>query len=409
MELIFEQECPQCGGTVELAESEHLLPCPFCGTRSFIVPKGFPRFVLPPRTEAENIVYAPYLRFKGVVYDCNDSQVSYKILDLTSRGVALDFLPDSLGVRAQALKMKFASPDHNGRFLKLGIDIKEAVEQRAGLRAPGSRARKIFHRAYIGESISIVYFPFIINEDKLLDGITGDFIAELPPEDDIFEPFLDQKVGWKPRFVTTLCPACGWDLEGDRRSVVLGCRNCGTFWEATGEGFRKVAHSTVHPPDIDSVYLAFWQISVKAEGIRLDSFADFLESTSQPRLPEAGDDELPMSFLVPAFKIKPKTFLRLGSQLTIGQKIFVTTDDYPELPLHRIDLPQTEAVQSLKPIFASAAANRKELLPRLPEIKLKVIDSRLLLLPFSNSDYGHFQEQAKINLNKQDLKHGEYL
>jgi predicted RNA-binding Zn-ribbon protein involved in translation (DUF1610 family) len=409
VELIFEQECPQCGGTVELAESEHLLPCPFCGTRSFIVPKGYPRFVLPPRTGGGNIIYVPYLRFKGVVYDCHDSQISYKILDLTSRGVALDLLPDSLGVRSQALKMKFASPDHNGRFLKLTIDIKEAIEQRAGFRATGSRARKTFHRAYIGESISIVYFPFIVDEDKLCDGITGDFIAELPPEEDIFEPFLDQKVGWKPRFMTTLCPACGWDLEGDRRSVVLGCRNCGTFWEATGEGFKIVAHSTVRSPDMNSVYLAFWKISVKAEGIRLNSFADFLESTNQPRLPDAGDDEMPMSFLVPAFKIKPKTFLRLGSQLTIGQKIFAGTKDYSELPLHRIDLPQTEAVQSLKPILASAATNKKELLPHLPVIKFKFTDSKLLLLPFSNSGYGYFQEQAKINLNKQDLKFGRFL
>ena len=374
-----------------------------------MVPKGYPRFVLPPRTEAENIVYAPYLRFKGVVYDCHDSQVSYKILDLTSRAVALDFLPNSLGVRSQALKMKFASPDHNGRFLKLTIDIKEAIERRAGFRASGSRVRKTFHRAYIGESISIVYFPLIIDENKLLDGITGDFIAELAPEDDPFAPFIDQRVGWKPRFVTTLCPACGWDLEGDRRSVVLGCRNCGTFWAATGEGFKLVAHSTVPLPDINSVYLAFWQISVKAEGISLDSFAHFLKTTNQPRLPEAGGDELPMSFLVPAFKIKPKIFLRLGSQLTLGQKIFASTDDYPELPLHRIDLPQTEAAQSLKPILASVAANRKELLPKLPEIKFKFTDSKLLLLPFSNSGYGYFQEQARINLNKQDLKYGRFL
>ena len=112
---------------------------------------------------------------------------------------------------------------------------------------------------------------------------------------------------------------------------------------------------------------------------------------------------------MPAFKIKPKIFLRLGSQLTLGQKIFSGQEDYPELPLHRIDLPQSEAIQSLKLMFVSAAVNKKELLPKLPEILFNNIESKLLLLPFSNSGYGFYQEQAKISLNKQDLRFGRFL
>ena len=34
-------------------------------------------------------------------------------------------------------------------------------------------------------------------------------------------------------FLATLCPKCGWTLNGQRDSVVLTCSNCETAWEAS--------------------------------------------------------------------------------------------------------------------------------------------------------------------------------
>src|SRR3989339_2060059 len=36
------------------------------------------------------------------------------------------------------------------------------------------------------------------------------------------------------RFVPTLCPHCGWDMEGQKDSLVLICRNCDSAWPCPG-------------------------------------------------------------------------------------------------------------------------------------------------------------------------------
>ena len=116
-----------------------------------------------------------------------------------------------------------------------------------------------------------------------------------------------------------------------------------------------------------------------------------------------------MSFFVPAFKIKPKDFLRISAQLTLGQRTLIIEESYPELPFHQINLSYSEAVQSLKIVLASAAANKNELIPLLPQIKLNVRGLTLTFIPFTNSGYGLYQEHCRVNINRQVLKHGRAL
>ena len=80
MGFLVKQECPQCGGPVELDETDHILQCPYCDVRSFLFSKGAFRFVLPHKTRNKEILYVPYLRFRGVVYACQARRVSYRIM-----------------------------------------------------------------------------------------------------------------------------------------------------------------------------------------------------------------------------------------------------------------------------------------------------------------------------------------
>ena len=118
MGFLVKQECPQCGGPVELDETDHILQCPYCDVKSFLFSEGPFRFVLPHKTQNKEILYVPYLRFRGVVYACQARRVSYRIMDITRLAVPIKRFPISLGLRPQAMKMRFVSQKTQGSFLK---------------------------------------------------------------------------------------------------------------------------------------------------------------------------------------------------------------------------------------------------------------------------------------------------
>ena len=73
-------------------------------------------------------------------------------------------------------------------------------------------------------------------------------------------------------------------MEGDRDSVALVCKNCQTAWEAVGGRFAKVNLSMIKNNESDSIYLPFWKISARIEGVHIKSFSDFIRVTNQPRI-----------------------------------------------------------------------------------------------------------------------------
>jgi len=408
MDLIFEQECPQCGGAVELTESDHLLPCPYCNTRSFLAAGGPLRFILPPKITDSDIYFVPYLRFRGSVYSCHNSKVSHKIIDITKCGIPGGYFPHTLGLRAQAMKMRFASPDQPGTFIKCAIklrDILDNVDNRVNKSTRGS----VTHRAFIGETVSLIYLPAFEKNKHLFDAITNVSFSNHDIGFDVNDLYSEPDTFWKPEFIATICPKCGWNLEGERDSVVLACGNCETFWSAKKDRFVKIPYNSVSAPLPNSDYLPFWKIEVKASGINLDSFNDFLSSTKQPRVPSSAADQGPMSFFIPAFKIKPKIFLRISTQLTLGQRALIMENEYPDQPFHQVNLSFSEAIQSLKTVLASAAVNKHEIIPLLPGIEFNIRGLTLVFIPFTNSGYGLFQEHCKVNINRQVLGHGQAL
>jgi len=64
--------------------------------------------------------------------------------------------------------------------------------------------------------ISLIYSPLLLYGNKLYDGILGKHL--LTTEGDFIEKLLSQtnapKTGIK--FIPTLCPYCGWQMEGKK-------------------------------------------------------------------------------------------------------------------------------------------------------------------------------------------------
>ena len=407
MGFIVEQECPQCGATIELDETDHLLLCPYCNVKNFLFATDYFRFVLPHKASDKEMIYAPYLRFKGNVFYCQGRTVGHRVVDITHVGLKFRGIPLSLGLRPQAMKMKFLEPGIGGSFLKFSLKAADILAK-AG-RIPSSSSGEVFHRAYIGETLSIIYLPLFVEGNRIFDAVLNRPIAKIPEGEDILTPATMKNPRWKLHFIATLCPQCGWNLEGERDSVVLTCSNCQTAWAASKGRFIQVNFRVVPGQEKDAVYLPFWRTSAVTDGIEISSFADFIRITNQPRVVGKEWESEPMSFWSPAFKIRPKVFLHLSRQFTITQKLFQGEKEIQNKKLYPVTLPHTEATQAMKMILASSTFNKKDVLSLLPRVSFKILDSTLVYLPFTDTGHEMVQQQMRISINKNTLEFGRRL
>ena len=408
MAVTLEQECPQCGAPIGLEETDHLLRCPYCNVKSFLFAPDYFRLVLPRKAQDKEIIYAPYLRFKGNVYLCQGQTVGHRVVDITHQGAEVKGLPVSLGLRPQAMKMKFVTPHMAGSFVRCSLRMADVLA-RVGKHTSRSGSGQLFHRAYIGKTLSLIYLPLFVQERKILDAITKRPIVTLSQDQDIFGSAIENNPRWGLTFMATLCPRCGWNLDGERDSVILTCKNCDTAWKASKGKFVRVGLAVVPGRDENTVYLPFWKIAAGAKGARINSFADFIRITKQPRVVQKHWENQDMSFWSPAFKIRPKVFLRLSAQLTISQKDFETKEEIRNRDLYPVTMPRSEAAQSMKLTLATSAINKREIFPLLPGVNFTIRDSTLVYLPFTDTSHEMVQQDMRISINKKALEFGRYL
>jgi predicted RNA-binding Zn-ribbon protein involved in translation (DUF1610 family) len=408
MALVVEQECPQCGAPVELEETHRLLCCPFCNVKSLMFAEDCFRYVLPHATSDKRMLYAPYIRFRGAAYLCAEAGIEHRIVDLTRLAAPVDGIPVSLGLRPQAMKMRFLKPGHPGIFLKRKMTLEEALDA-VGSFTSAFMARNFFHRAYIGETFSVIYLPLYSEKKELFDAVTQVRLTSMPAMSDVLEDRTEAPQ-WRLAFLATLCPNCGCDLDAERDSVVLPCPNCCRAWQAADGRLDEVIYKIVPGDHKKAVYLPFWKMVAETEeGLPVRSYAEFLRVTNQPKMIQPRWESLEMSFWAPAFKIRPNIFLNLSKQLTVSQEDFDMKDDGARGPLYPVTLPLAEARQSLKLILADAIMNKRNLFPSLPRVRFSVGTSMLVYLPFVDTGQEIIQEHKPIAIHKQALEFGRCL
>lgn len=409
MGFIVEHECPQCGAPIELEETSRLLRCPYCDVKNFLTARDCFRFVLPQMAAGKDIIYTPYMRFKGVAYLCTGTAIDQRFIDITRLGAPFKMLPLSLGFKPQAIKLRYVTPDLTGSFLTSTLEIDDVLNT-VGKQTSGGASETCFHRSYVGEALSLIYLPTFVNKKKLYDAVTNQTIASLPGGKEIFSPGFEKNPRWQITFMATICPKCGWDMDGEKDSVVLTCKNCDSAWEASDSTFARIDLVTVPAKKGDAFYLPFWKIAASSDQeLEINSYADFIRITNQPKVVQQGWENQPMSFWIPAFKIRPRVFLKLSKHITLAQNDFEMTDEVPGKNLHPVTLPLAEAVQGIKVTLASSIMNKGKLFPCLPKVSFTVGNTVLVYLPFHDAGREIVQEQMQISVQKKTLEYGRYL
>jgi hypothetical protein len=195
----------------------------------------------------------------------------------------------------------------------------------------------------------------------------------------------------------------------------LTCDNCDTAWRIDGNGLERISRTFVPGGPDTALYLPFWKIRVTLPAVEILSFADFIRRTNQPLVPRKEWESQAMCFWVPAFKLRPKIFLRTGKQTTISQwrlppegkeKDIRAVSD---LDFYPVTLPLSEARQSLKVMLAASAANKRAVFPHLPKVRPENISAGLVFLPFMDRHHDWVQEHTGTVITKSVLHLGRSL
>ncbi|NLC71630.1 MAG: hypothetical protein GX751_09770, partial [Desulfuromonadaceae bacterium] len=352
--------------------------------------------------------YLPYLRFKGNIFTCQGNRTDFRFVDITQLAVPFDGVPNSLGFRAQAMTLKFLDPAAQGLFFKPTLKLADILVKVSRLGSKPS-GEVVHHRAHIGERTSLVYLPLYRRQDRLFDAVTNRPILTLPAGREIIPPFSAPPASWRLNILPTLCPVCGWHLEGEKDSAALVCRNCERVFETSSGRFAPVEHVIVAGSGEETTFLPFWRMTATSTTPPMQSFADFIRITRQPRIPPPEWEKMPLSFWCPAFRIRPKIFLQLLRTATMAQPPCPGSVSFGQKPLFPVTLPASEAAQSLKLALADLTIKKSDLFPLLPKTRFTVVRTTLAYLPFRDNGRELTQSGSSITIDKNALDFGRKL
>ncbi|HYA13237.1 MAG TPA: hypothetical protein VEF33_02750 [Syntrophales bacterium] len=417
----IEHDCPQCGAPVTLDEADRILLCPYCRTKLYLSAEDhFRYYIPPPGPTSQDTIYIPYWRIKGLSYNVQGYSVSNRFVDTSMLAINLGGTPYSLGLRPQVFKLKFISPETEGKFLEPSSPVQETIKTTAilisnvpeqtaafsGLTTPLSTS---FYNAFIGETVSMIYSPMYVENNILYDSLLKRPACELKTSD--IDRLLNSSTqhNWQIAFISTLCPQCGWNLEGEKDAVVMTCKNCDSAWNCKGKGFEKIKFDVMAVTENVSQYLPFWRMKARIEGIKLDSYADLIRAGNLPKAITDSFENLPIYFWCPAFKINPVVFLRWARQMTISQPEGKSDSSFPRMPVYPVTLPMSEAVESIIITIADIVTDKRRVFPLLPQIRITLDECLLVYHPFIDSHNELIHSTMHFSFDKKSLAYGTNL
>lgn len=404
--FLIEHQCPQCGAPAILEETDRLFRCEYCRVKSYLMQKDCFRYTLPDAApESKELLFFPYWRFRGMRFACFADKTDHRFADISCQAVRSEHFPVSVGLRSQTLKLRFVSPEAEGRFLQPVLSIREAMHIFRHHFRISSRGT-VLHRSFIGETISLIYAPFYMADKEpsgrrqLFDAVLNKPLSLSLPDHFDRSLFQDRPPDWRIRLIPTLCPDCGWNLDGERDSVALTCKNCDSVWESHGDRFRKVAFAHIPETDVSGVCLPFWKIRADVSEIKLDSYTDMVRVANLPR---GVKKDAKFHFWIPAFKVRPRIFLNLSRNITLFQPRQKLAEGLPNLRLWPVSLPVTEAFEGLKITLAGFLKPRKHLSTVFRDIRITPKESILVYVPFTENHHEFVQPEFQQAVHKNVL------
>lgn len=355
--------------------------------------------MLPHPTDPERQpIYFPYWRYRGIRYTCIDTDIHHQFLDITHQAVDSPHFPASLGLRPQAMRLSFIAVGGAGRYLKPVLSREEMLTRLENRFESENPRTKLYHHAYIGDVFSLIYAPFYVGT-RLIDAVLNRPVSGPLPDGECDQLPVTDPSERQLRFLSALCPSCGWNLSGKRNAVVLTCTNCDSAWQPVGDTLKPVPVG-YFPDDGADLFLPYWRIAAEVSGIPLSSYADLVRQANLPRVVQKGWENMPFYFWSLGFRLSPKAFLTQSIYINLTQPQKKPVSGNPKGPLYPTTLPVTEAVDTLKISLAGMVKPAETRFPQLPQIQIRPLRFSLVYVPFHSGHHEWLQPEFSIAINK---------
>lgn len=385
-----------------MEETDRLLDCTFCRVRLFIISTGPFHYYIPTPVE-DNIIYMPYWRVRGLAYNLKPMETTNRYFDTSFKAVPLKGLTPSLGVRPQAMKLRYLTPDTPGEFLRPAIKAEQVLPQ--GTPAPGAQG----HEVFIGDTVSLIYTPMILKSDTLYDAFTQKPVLPWSEDDGKRYPGLNPAERDYTKFIATLCPHCGQDLQGAKDTLLMSCQNCQSMWSCEGGSLQSTPFAVMEGAGADLHYLPFWRMKLRFDGLPLSSVADLVRMANLPKPITPAMEAKGVFFWAPAFKINPALFLRWARQITIYQPDDDCVETIPRQPVYPATLPLKEAAESVAIILGNIVTDKGLFFDNLGRMQINIEDARLVYQPFAARGGEFIHEKMKVVLDRNALAFGAFM
>jgi hypothetical protein len=304
------------------------------------------------------------------------------------------------------MRLRHAVDGVEGKFLRPEVDCAETVP-RVVRRSQATEVKRngdeMAFRTFLASRATLVYAPVIVRGDRIFDGVLNRPQCRRPEG---VLPALgeeDDTSAWEVKFLAALCPNCGWDLPGERKGVVFLCSRCHRAWRLHGTGLHEVPFEVVAESG-EAVYLPFWRMEARIEGLALSSFADLARLGNLPLAFREEWEESGLFFRAPAFRTRPRLFLRLARQLTSLPPGKAGEVRVPEGEAFPVTLDLHEAFEGVKLTLASLAVSKRKVFPLLPSVRVELLGAKIVYLPFAVQGGDFIQTQMKFGIRRNALR-----
>ncbi|MBD3233068.1 MAG: hypothetical protein GF315_05035 [candidate division Zixibacteria bacterium] len=339
---------------------------------------------LPRSFDDSRLIYIPFWRFNGMIYQLRAEAVTYtfsdgatletekkvkvdsKPFDINFPGVNQDLVNQIImGIRSQVMELHPQLPpklDKDADIIKPEITL-DAAREMAYSNAFGVYRRKnVCYEELIGEKLTLIYFPVWISRFTnktgaqwlLLDGVSKRGLACGQDEFRGFHSNGDFDGVGSIKILPHHCPNCGADLPAGKNAIVYTCQNCWLGWYLDGDRLRQIEIDYVDPGgDKNLKFFPFWEFgaSFNSRGSILTYHqAQMLFRSKLSVFVDDSEDAI-FRFFVPGFSARnPRSLWKLSSRLTQSQPKFTTSQRlrFSSVPA---TLPEDEAAQMARAIW----------------------------------------------------------
>jgi len=436
--------CQYCRTRVALACEDY---CRYC------IPPRDPK--------PESLFYIPFWRLRGLYYFINNLEIRKKFVDANILSCPTPHMPYSLGVRCQTLTLHPIHPKMKGTFIRPQMTkqkslekIEEMINVSKGIQnnldeisesppqilPPWALLKKrelpldIFkvelnnlslklskedHNVeimqkenfenekpmidsdglteFIGETISMIYFPIYIKKDNLYDGVLHTPFSNHPIKENDLKSFKQDTMNWKLDLIPLNCPECGWELPAHRDSILFPCKYCSNSWLLYKNQFRKCNMGIVESEKECSIYMPFWKMVVETKGLIEKTYKDQIKRNFRIQSDATEKDRTEATFWSPAFKLVPDIFIQTARNVSTHNPKLKYKQDISENRLFPVTLPATEALESVRLIIALMAESKENVFPLLSTLQIHPKQAMIVYLPFTMRGVELIQEDMHFS------------